>query len=479
MIADHISQLICKELKFEPTESQFQLINGFGDFLMSRENNDLLVVKGYAGTGKTWVLSALVRALSSLDINTVLLAPTGRAAKVFSNYASAPAFTIHKVIYRQQTSGSQFGRFNLNWNRSKDTVFIVDEASMISNSAFENSIFGSGRLLEDLFEFVQQGNNCKLIIIGDTAQLPPIGIDQSPALDRQVLEYLGYEVREYFLSEVIRQKKESLILKNATELRDLMEKIVLENEVPILHYSTDGDVECVTGENLIDKISYCYDNYGEENTMVICRSNKRAYLYNKGIRGSVLFREEELTVSDYLMVVKNNYYWSEKIKEIDFIANGDIAQIVRILGYEELYGFRFANVTLRFPDYEFLEMDVKIILDVLTIESAGFSKEQNNTFYNAVMEDYQNISNKRKQMEELRKNPYFNALQVKYGYAITCHKSQGGQWPAVFIDQGMIRDEDKGVEYLRWLYTAITRSTEKLYLVNFPDNQIQKMDDSN
>ncbi|MBN2166254.1 MAG: AAA family ATPase [Marinilabiliaceae bacterium] len=469
MLSDHISKLFIKAIKFAPTESQLKLIEGFGSFLMSTESNRLLLVKGYAGTGKTWVMSAIVQVLKELNINVVLMAPTGRAAKVLSVYSNSPAYTIHKVIYRQQGSGT--GSFNLNWNKYRDTLFIVDEASMISNSSNEYSMFGSGRLLDDLFEFIQQGANCKLVLVGDTAQLPPVGLDQSPALDVQLLNYMGYEVDEFFLNDVIRQEQKSGILQNATSFRNALESDIIN--IPKIIVKSFTDVECINGEVLIDKISNCYDFYGEDNTIIICRSNKRASLFNKGIRNSILYREEELIPGDYLMVIKNNYFWTEKVKDIDFIANGDIAKVVRISGYEELYGLRFANVTLCFPDYEFLELDVKIILDILLVETAGFTREQSEAFYNEVIQDYADIKSKKNQFDELRKNPYFNAVQVKYGYAVTCHKAQGGQWPAVFVDQGYVSDDDKKEGYLRWLYTAITRATEKLFFVNFPDSQIE------
>ena len=473
MLAQHISQLINRYFIYEPTNSQQELIKGFGEFLISHDNEDVLMVKGFAGTGKTWIVSALVKALAELGIKTVLMAPTGRAAKVFGTYANQTAYTIHKVIYRQKTSGSEAGAFSLNWNKSRDTIFIIDEASMISNSSFEYSIFGSGRLLDDVLDYIYQGDNCKLIVIGDTAQLPPVGLDQSPALDKELWKLMGYNIIEYFLDEVIRQSAESGILFNATLLREYMSTDVVDMNVPELNVSGYSDIHCISGEELIELISGSFDQYGIENSVVICRSNKRASMYNKGIRNSILMLEEEITSGDYLLVVKNNYFWTEKNKEIEFIANGDIAKIVRINGYEEMYGYRFANVTLSFSDYNFLEIDVKIILDVLSLDTPGFSKAQNDQFYKIVMEDYTDIKSKRKQFEELKKNPYFNALQVKYGYALTCHKSQGGQWNSVFIDQGLVKDEEKNMEYMRWLYTAITRATDNVYLINFPKNQIK------
>lgn len=473
MIEEHISTLIFNQLNYEPTASQLKLIDAFGRFLALPDEENIMLIKGFAGTGKTSLVSAMVKVINEMEISTVLLAPTGRAAKVFSSFAGVPAFTIHKKIYRQKTSGDGFGSFALNWNSHKDTIFIVDEASMIADSLQEQSVFGSGRLLEDLFSYIFQGSNCKLIIIGDSAQLPPVGFAESPALDKQVLEHYGLKVNDFFLSEVVRQDEHSGILGNATAIRNGIEADESVFKLPLLKAKGTDDVRRIGGDELIQEISWCYDHYGVEETLVVCRSNKRAGLYNKGIRGSILYREEELVPGDWLMVVKNNYFWLAGNKDVDFIANGDILEVLKIRKYEEIYGYRFANVVLRLPDHHETEIEVKILLDTLGTDTGGFSMAEQQKFYNVVIEDYTEEKNRRKKLELMRQNPYYNALQVKYAYAMTCHKAQGGQWKAVFIDQGVVNEEDKGRDYLRWLYTALTRSTQRLYFVNFPDSQFK------
>lgn len=470
MLEQHIAKLIENHLGHSPTPSQQTLIEGIGRFIITPDEEKTLLVKGFAGTGKTSLTSALVRTLTDMQIPCVLLAPTGRAAKVFSNYAGQPAFTIHKKIYRQQSGG---GNFQLNWNKHKDTLFLVDEASMIANSNSETSMFGSGRLLDDLFEYVHQGNNCKLMLIGDSAQLPPVGCTESPALDAHNLESLGFSPDAYFLNDVVRQSETSGILHNANRLRQAMDNIENDGILPLFQTKGYPDFMRLSGAELIETLNQSYDKTGMDETMVICRSNKRANIYNKGIRASVLYREEELTPGDLLMVVKNNYFWLDGSQELDFIANGDIVEVVKIRRHEELYGLRFVNATVRFIDHGYLEADVKLVLDTLTSEGPGLTQAEQQRFYEAVMEDYADEKNKRKKWELMRKNPHFNALQVKFAYAVTCHKAQGGQWKNVFIDQGMIADEDKGLDYLRWLYTAITRATERVYLINFPDNQFE------
>jgi exodeoxyribonuclease-5 len=397
------------------------------------------------------------------------MAPTGRAAKVMAVYTGMAAFTIHKKIYRQKSSADGMGKFVLNANLYKNTYFIVDEASMISDESNENSVFGSGRLLDDLLEFVYSGENCRLILVGDTAQLPPVGLNISPALKLQALEKFGFDVFEFELKEVVRQAENSGVLFNATQIRNL---IMTEKSAGFffLELNRFSDVERISGAELIETISACYNKYGIFETTIVTRSNKRANLYNKGIRGSVLYRENEIERGDLLMVVKNNYFWMDEDVELDFIANGDIAEIIQISGYEELYGFRFANVTLRFVDYNDVELNCKIFLETLTIETASFSQEQNRQLFEAVSEDYADVKNKRNRWEKVKANPYFNALQVKFAYALTCHKAQGGQWKAVFIDHGYLTEEMLDTEYYRWLYTAFTRPTEKLFLVNFNKN---------
>jgi exodeoxyribonuclease V len=469
MISDFLKKAFLGEFKHKPTRDQEKLFDEVARFIYDREPDRIFLVKGYAGTGKTSSISAVVKALQKNQIKSVLLAPTGRAAKVFSYYANHQAFTIHKKIYRQKTSTDGFGTFNLDRNLAKDTLFIVDEASMVPDGNKENSIFGSGNLLDDLIEYVYTGSNCKLILIGDTAQLPPVGLGISPALEAERLGHYQFSVTEVQLEQVVRQKKKSGILENATGLRNLLDQEMSGNEIPRFK-TNDTDVVRISGEDLIETISSAYHKYGMDNVIIINRSNKRANRYNQGIRNAVLFKESEITQGDYIMVVKNNYYWAEKTEEIDFIANGDIARIKKVRGYQDLYGFRFADLTISLIDYNNIELDVKVILDTLTIESAALTQEENKKLFYAVSEDYADITNKKERIKKLKTDPYFNALQIKFAWAITCHKAQGGQWPVVFLDQGYFTDDMLDREYLRWLYTAFTRSTEKIYLVNFPDS---------
>ncbi|MFV0590717.1 MAG: ATP-dependent RecD-like DNA helicase [Draconibacterium sp.] len=467
MIKNHLINLLTSKLAFEPTGSQVLLINDLAGFITSDEPDELMLIKGYAGTGKTTMMHALTQVLDMLKIRSVLMAPTGRAAKVMAGYTGKAAYTIHKTIYRQRTTADGMGKFVLNKNLYKNTYFIVDEASMISNEMGENSVFGSGRVLDDLLEYVYSGVKCHLILIGDTAQLPPVKLSLSPALEALVLEDYGFGVREVELTDVVRQAEGSGILTNATEIRNIIgETPDYEGFFPIQMDDFD-DVVRISGGELIETISTCYDKYGLFDTTVVTRSNKRANIFNKGIRGSILYKENEIERGDLLMVVKNNYFWATPDSGIEFIANGDTAEIVTINGYEELYGFRFANVSLRFVDYENVEIDCKIFLDTLAIETASFSNEQNRTLFDAVSEDYMEIRNKRERWKKIKEDPYFNALQVKYAYALTCHKAQGGQWKAVFVDHGYLVEDMLDTEYYRWLYTAFTRPTEKLFLVNF------------
>jgi len=464
MLEEHIKQNILKNLNFAPTFDQSKFINKLSEFILPTSKTSIFLLTGYAGTGKTTVISAFVNTLKQFKQKSLLITPTGRAAKVISAYSKKPAYTIHKKIYRQKTSNDDFGKFLLGENLYTDTIFIVDEASMISNNT-GGSIFGSGRLLDDLISFVFSGERCKLIVIGDVAQLPPVKSNLSPALDKRELESYGFAVTHVNLTQVVRQEQESGILNNATNIR---KKITLkESGFPKIIVDNYADIHKICGENLIEEISSSYDNYGSENTIVVTRSNKRANLFNQGIRNSILYQEEEISTGDYLMIVKNNYFWLEPNKRTDFIANGDIVKITRIGKYEELYGYRFANVDVQFVDYPELEISTKIILNTLNIETASLSSEANKEFYYKVAEDYANIKSKKKRFEEIRKNPYFNALQVKFAYAVTCHKAQGGQWDNVFIDHGYITNDDANIEFLRWLYTAFTRATKNLYLVNF------------
>ncbi|MBN1819669.1 MAG: AAA family ATPase [Prolixibacteraceae bacterium] len=469
MIKNHIHSVLTEQLSFLPTESQVRLLKKLAEFISSPEEDEIFIIKGFAGTGKTSMVALLVKALLKFKIKSVLLAPTGRAAKVLSSYAGIQAFTIHKKIYRQKSSSDGMGKFVLDKNLYKNTFFIVDEASMISNQSFETSNFGSGRLLDDLVEYVYSGQNCRLILVGDTAQLPPVGLNISPALEIFELEQYGFGADEIVLTDVVRQSENSGILVNATQIRQLISDEENFNGFFPVTLENFDDIQRISGGELIEKISECYDKYGIFETSVVTRSNKRANLYNKGIRKTILYREDEISKGDLLMVVKNNYFWMGENEEMDFIANGDIAEIESIYRYEELYGFRFADVRLRFIDYKDVEFDCKIFLDTIELETASLTSEDSGRLYQAVSEDYMEIKNKRKRWEKIKDNPYYNALQVKFAYAVTCHKAQGGQWKSVFIDQGYLTEEMIDKEFLRWLYTAFTRPTEKLFLVNFSD----------
>ena len=395
------------------------------------------------------------------------MAPTGRAAKVLSSYSSHPAMTIHKKIYRQKKVRDGFAEFSLDRNMHRDTLFIVDEASMISNQSLDLAIFGSGRLLDDMVTYVYSGLGCKLILIGDIAQLPPVGLDSSEALDPKLLEGYGFPVKQGELKEVVRQAASSGILSYATMIRKKLEMNDLG--FPRLKENNGADVIRLSGENLVESLERSYDKPGMDETIVVCRSNKQANRYNQGIRNSILWKEEELTVGDQLMIVKNNYFWLKDEEEVDFIANGDIAVINKIYGYQELYGLRFADINLRLADYQNLDFDAKIILDSLVVESAALDRDAMREFFFQVMADYQHVKGKKHRTDAVREDSFFNALQVKFAYAVTCHKAQGGQWKHVYVDQGYITEERIDRDYYRWLYTAITRATEKLYLVNFKE----------
>lgn len=465
MLKKHIVEKLINNLQYTPTDSQKTLFDSLADFIINWGTNEIFLITGYAGTGKTTTLKTLVNTLYSFKINSMLMAPTGRAAKVLNSYTHKPAYTIHKKIYRQKSAKDAFGDFALDRNLHKNTYFIVDEASMISNQSFELSVFGSGRLLDDLIEYVYQGKGCKLILIGDTAQLPPVKMDLSPALDPKQLEGYGMDIKRAFLSDILRQSRESGILYNATIIRKLIEEE--GSDFPELRVEEFPDIERTVGSEMVELISDSYDQYGIEETVIVTRSNKRANNFNQGIRNQILWREEELTVGDFLMIVKNNYFWIDEEEKLDFIANGDIVEVVDIKGHQELYGYRFADLTLRFVDYEDLEIDAKVLLDTLYTNQASLSREENRNLFNNVLEDYEDVKTKKARYRKVRENPFFNALQVKFAYAVTCHKAQGGQWKAVFVDHGYITDEMINKEFYRWLYTAFTRATEKLYLVNF------------
>ena len=460
----NFGKAVLSALPYDPSDDQMLLIAGFGHFLLYGGERSAFLLNGYAGTGKTSMTGAMVKVLSEAGTKTVLLAPTGRAAKIFADYSGHSAFTIHRKIYRQRSYGPD-GTFNLAENKHRDTIFIVDEASMIANHSADGAVFGSGHLLDDLIEYVYQGQNCRLMLIGDEAQLPPVGQSLSPALNVSVVEGYGLQVYKVGLTSIARQAQESGIVHNATMLRQIMgaEKLV----IPKLDVSSFPDLEALSGEFVIERIEDCYNGDGLSETAIITRSNKRAVLYNAAIRNQILYREEELSSGDILLVAKNNYFWSEEYDDVDFIANGDVVRVVRIWGEaERRYGLRFINATVEFPFRQNLEMDVKVVLDCLFSDSPALSAEQSQQLFNGVMSSLS--GDKPTRLRALKKDPYYNALQVKYAYAMTCHKSQGGQWKNVFIDMGGIAPESmETLDFLRWLYTAITRATRKVYLVNY------------
>ncbi len=465
MLRDHILEHLRNYFDHNLTPGQENFLEKFPDFILSPEKSEVLLLKGYAGTGKTTVLKTVVRTLTKLKIRSVLLAPTGRAAKVLANITGRQAYTIHKKIYRQKSAKDGFGTFVLDKNFHSSTFFIVDEASMISNTGMDYSVFGSGKLLDDLVDFVKSGNKCKLILVGDIAQLPPVGRALSPALDSEELEFQGLQVIEFSFNKVVRQAENSGILWNATHVRGL---ILSGNPgLPAMRLSGFNDIFYINGNDLIEELTNSYDEVGVEETIVVTRSNKQANKYNAGIRSRILWREDEIAVGDLMMVVKNNYHWIDENEQIDFIANGDIFEITGIYGYTERYDRRFADLRIRLIDYDDIELDVKVMLDVINLESASVPSEDNKEFFYAVAEDYKDVKPRKKMYDTVRENNFFNALQVKFAYAVTCHKAQGGQWKNVFVDHGYFVDDMMNKEYLRWLYTAFTRATEKLFLVNF------------
>lgn len=457
---------VLSHLPYTPNREQNLLIASLSFFCMEQEPDSLMLINGHAGTGKTSLTGALVKALEDFGKKTVLLAPTGRAAKVFSEYAGHSAFTIHRKIYRQKSYSPEYGNFQLAENKHSDTFFIVDEASMIPNSSSEGAIFGTGCLLDDLVHYVYSGVRCHLILLGDNAQLPPVGFTESPALSVEQLKSYGLKVYENRLTEIARQAAESGILYNATTLRRNME-CGESLGAPLLKFSDFDDIEILSGEYMSEKISDCYGCDGLNETIVITRSNKRATMFNAGIRNQILYREDELVSGDMLLVAKNNYYWSEQYEELDFIANGDVARVSRVRGRHEMYGLRFADVTLEFPDHNNIEVDAKVVLDGLFSDAPALNRDQSERLYMEIYSELQ--GDKRSRYKAMKQNPYFNALQVKYAYTVTCHKAQGGQWKNVFIDMGYIPEEAyKTIDFYRWLYTAITRARSHVYLVNFP-----------
>jgi exodeoxyribonuclease V len=456
---------LCKNLGNTPTDDQSAALKKLALYICDNNNDTIFLLSGYAGTGKTSVISSVVKTLDLLRMKSVLMAPTGRAAKVLASYAGKPAFTIHKKIYRQKSSKDGFGSFMLDRNIGKDTWFIVDEASMISNTSNESSLFGTGKLLDDLVEYVYSGRECKLILVGDSAQLPPVGSALSPALDPSALGEFGFGLITSELKQVVRQSETSGVLMNATGVRLQIEENNLVH--PSINCDDYKDVVKLGGNELIDELSVSYGSCGLEGTIIVVNSNKQANRYNQGIRNRIFFREEEISTGDIVMIVKNNYSLLEEDENgPGFIANGDIAEIRKIRRFEERYGFRFADMTLYFPDYDF-EVESKVIVDVLHLDTPSLPAEKNRELFQSVLADYQHIKTRKKQFEAVRNDKWFNALQIKFAYAVTCHKAQGGQWNRVFIDQGMFNRNEISVDYLRWFYTALTRATDKIYLVNF------------
>ena len=467
MINDHIKSQIYSKFSFTPTKGQNKIIENLANWISEPEYDSVFILNGYAGTGKTTLISAFATTLAELRIKPILLAPTGRAAKVITQMTGMPAHTIHKKIYRQKSLADAEARFLLNFNREKDAVFIIDEASMIADYSMDGSVFGSGSLLDDLFEYVRSGERCRVMFVGDMAQLPPVGHELSPALNPERMKVYGPVIYET-LDEVVRQQMDSGILFNATMVRCMLDAGIYE--IPLFDTSFP-DFEAISGAEVLEKVEECYSRYGRDDVIVITRSNKRANRFNEGIRRLTLCAEEAIESGDMLMVVKNNYHFTEREEDckIDFVANGDTARLMRIRRYHDLYGFRFADAVLRFADYDDYELDCKILLDTLTSEAPALTAEQNKSLFTAIEEDYSDVTNKRERYKKIRDDAYYNAMQVKFAYAVTCHKAQGGQWSAVFVDNMLFGDEEISRDLLRWLYTAITRATERLYLVNFDE----------
>lgn len=466
----HIQNLLTQQFVCQPTHQQQESFELLEEFLSTFHPTTCFLLKGYAGTGKTTIISALVKILPTLKKKSVLLAPTGRAAKVMRHYSGRQAFTIHKKIYRKKSSATLELDFTLAENLHENTLFIVDEASMISDAGEQ---FFSKSLLDDLIRYVQSGENCCLMFVGDTAQLPPVGMLESPALDPNYLE-ANYHLRvfHYELREVVRQQKDSGILYNATKVRDDIDLEKQEADLPFPEFHTKGftDIFRMNGDRLLEGLHYSYDRFDIENTMVICRSNKSANLYNQHIRNQILFRDEEITGGDLVMVVRNNYYWLQQHdeKNTGFIANGDLAKVRKVSNIHDQHGFRFADISMEFIDDDELEPIVcRVLLDSLHVDAPNVPYEQQQRLYESISLDYVDIPTRKDRLDAIKKDPYYNALQIKFAYAITCHKAQGGQWPCVFVDQGYLNDEMLNTDFLRWLYTAITRATEQLFLVNF------------
>lgn len=468
---DELVSLLARHFPFPPTRGQEEVLRVFAAFMLSPVERSAMLLRGSAGTGKTTLTAAIVRALAAHGRKVVLLAPTGRAAKVLSLNAGMPAFTIHRKIYRQKTFEGTFG---LNDNLHADTLFVVDEASMVANDGFAQSVFGSGRLLDDLMQYVYNGRGCRLMLIGDTAQLPPVGEEESPALSSAFMRGYGLEVFDADLREVLRQSALSGILYNATVVRQMITHDEM-TQLPKITFHGFADISVVNGSDLIEQLSSSYAEVGHDETMVVTRSNKRANIYNMGIRNMVLGCEEQLTTGDMLMVVKNNYFWAERQEKapLTFIANGDRAMVRRVRNVHELYGLHFADLTLAFPDYDGYELTATVVTDSLMSEAPALTQDQNRALFDGVMADYADIRTKRERIDRVKHDCHFNAIQIKYAYAVTCHKAQGGQWAHVYVDQGYMTDDMLTPDYIHWLYTAFTRATEKLFLVNWPKTQTE------
>lgn len=487
MVVDELKYKILQQFGFPPTQEQANALDVFARFLTDRNPQVVMILRGSAGTGKTSLSGAIVRTLQAIRQKVMLLAPTGRAAKVFSLNSGTPAYTIHRRIYREKSFSGVDGQFNLNDNLFTDTLFMVDEASMVANMGLGGMNFGSGCLLDDLVHFVYQGRNDRLMLIGDKAQLPPVGEEESPALNAAMLQGYGLTVYECDLNEVLRQSKQSGILYNATMIRQMITHDDI-TQLPKIRFTGFSDIRQMPGAELIEALADSYHHVGLDDTIVVTRSNKRANIFNQGIRNMVLDREEELSQGDILMIVKNNYYWMEeerkKIKEKDnqvpsndipaFLANGDRAKVLKVRRRIDLYGFRFATLLLQFPDYGNYELEATVLLDTLTSEAPALTHEQQEQLFHQIEEDYQDIPLKADRMKAIRQDQFYNALQVKFAYAVTCHKAQGGQWAHVYVDQGYMTDDMLTPDYIHWLYTAFTRATEMLYLVNWPETQIEK-----
>ena len=467
MLSTHISHQIYAKLSFKATFNQKKIIEQLSAWAADDDFSRIFLLNGYAGTGKTTIIAAFVAALKELGIKPILLAPTGRAAKVLTRYSDETAYTIHKKIYRERTITDYESKFALDYNRERNAIFIVDEASMLSAVSSDSS-FGSGNLLDDLVQYVRSGKQCRLMLVGDDAQLPPVGDDYSPALDIAEVSQYG-DVEYASMDEVVRQSHDSGILFNATMLRCMLENHIYE----IPHFDlSHSDFTRIEGGELMEALQDCYDRYGRDETIVITRSNKRANRYNEGIRRYTLSAEEEIESGDMLMIVKNNYFYAERDEQspMSFVANGDVARLKRIRRFEEFYGFRFVDAVVSFPDYDDYEMECKLLLDTLSSESPSLTRDQSRTLFYEVEKDYDDIKAKTKRYRAIRENEHFNAMQIKFAYAVTCHKAQGGQWKAVFVDKCLFGDEQMSKDLLRWLYTAITRATERVYVVNFGDD---------